>query len=85
MPSVGRRTRVLTILLPIRPFLPPLQDLAEDLLSDFRNEWQPIAEALDASDQFFDDLGDLVKEEFAHDIDTLSTTNSVWRVSKPLP
>ena len=59
--------------------LDPNADLAEDLLSDFRKEWEPIAEALDASEQFFDDLGEVVKDQFSHDIDTLGTTNSVWK------
>lgn len=54
-------------------------ELAEDLLAEFRKEWEPIAEALDTSEQFFDDLGDMVQEQFSHDIDTLSTQNSVWK------
>ncbi|QDZ22704.1 hypothetical protein A3770_08p52220 [Chloropicon primus] len=54
-------------------------ELAEDLLAEFRKEWEPIAEALDTSEQFFEDLGDMVQEQFSHDIDTLGTQNSVWK------
>ena len=57
----------------------PNSTLVEDLMSEFRKEWEPIAEALDASDQFFEDLGDMVADQMSHDIETLSTQDSVWK------
>ena len=57
----------------------PNSTLVEDLMSEFRKEWEPIAEALDASDQFFEDLGDMVADQMSNDIETLSTQDSVWK------
>ena len=66
-----------------KPLPDPNQDLVNDLIEDFKKEWEPIAEALDASEQFFEDMTDMVdmKDNMDHNIDTLSTSQSLWKHS----
>jgi len=59
----------------------PNQETVKQLMDEFKKEWEPIAEALDASEQFFEDMTDMVEDRMNHDIDTLSTNQSIWKHS----